>query len=116
MARLDTLKKVIQDVIDSEDMEVAVQLLAKYNLEVERPNHFFCSMMKKCRNMAQFCSLIRTVIDEDGEEVEDVLKKLGDIEDKVCTYYEKLYKNREVEHYKEEIMARIGPEVKKISE
>ena len=32
VVKLDAFKKVMQDVIDSEDMEAAVQMLAKYNL------------------------------------------------------------------------------------
>ena len=78
--KLDVLKKVIQDVEDSDNMEKATQLLAKYNLEGERPTRFFCAMMKKRRKTVQFCSLICTIIDENGEEVEEVLDKQADID------------------------------------
>ena len=56
--KLEALKKVMQDVIDSDDMESAMQMLAKYNLEGEKPTWFFCVMMKKQKKTAQFCSLI----------------------------------------------------------
>ena len=47
--------------------------------------------------MAQFCSLIRTTVDEDGEEKEETLEKQSDIEDEVCAYYEKLYRKRDTQ-------------------
>ena len=114
--KLDALKKVVQDIVDSNDMEKATDLLVKYNLERGRPTHFFFAMMKKHRKTAQFCSLFRTIIEKNGEEVEEVLDKQADIEDEVHSYYEKLYKQREVEHSKEKITAQIGPDIKKISE
>ena len=96
-------KKVIQDVEDSDDMEKAMQLLARYNLEGERPTRFCCAKMRKRRKTAQFSSLIRTIINENGEEAEEVLDKQADIEDEVHKYYETLYKYREVEHTEEEL-------------
>ena len=51
-----------------------------------------------------------------GEEKEEISENQNDIEDEVCAYYEKLYKRREVVHTREEIIEKIGPDVKKISE
>ena len=59
---------------------------------------------------------MRTFVDKEGEESDEVLEKQCDIEDKVCAYYEKLYSKREVDHTKEEMIVRIGPDIKKISE
>ena len=86
VAKLQLLNKVIQDVEDSDDMEKATQMLAWYNLEGERPTRFFCAMMRKRRKTAQFCTLVRTVIEKNRMEVEEVLEKQADIEDKVHKY------------------------------
>ena len=59
---------------------------------------------------------MRTFVDKEGEESDEVLEKQCDIEDEVCAHHEKLYSKREVDHTKEEIIVRIGPDVKKISE
>ena len=53
---------------------------------------------------------------KDGKEKEEILEKQNYIEDGVCAYYEKLYEKREVDHTREEIREKIGPDAKKISE
>ena len=69
-------------------MESATQMLAKCNLEGERPTCFFWSMNKKCRKNAQFCTLIWKVVDEQCNEVEETLHKQGEIKEEVHNYYE----------------------------
>ena len=81
VAKLQLLNKVIQDVEDRDDMEKATQMLARYNLEGERPTEFFCAMMRKCRKTAQVCTLVWTVVDKCRIETEEVLNKQANIED-----------------------------------
>ena len=69
MIKLDMLKKCLQDLIDYEDNDAAMKMLAKHHLEGERPTKFFCSMMKKIKNNVQFCSLVKTMVNVTGEEV-----------------------------------------------
>ena len=64
--------------------------------------------------MAQFCTLVWTVIDENGTETEEVLDKQVDIVEEV--YFKMLYKHWDFGHTEEEISERIGQEIKKISE
>ena len=112
--RFQLLTKVVQDIEDSDEMESTTQMLAKYNLEGERPTRFFCSMNKKCRKTAQFCTLIWKVVNELGNEVEETLHKQGEIKEEVHNYYEKLYKHREVEHTQNKILKQIGNDIKNI--
>ena len=114
--RLQLLTKVVQDLEDSDGLESATQMLAKYNLEGERPTRFFSSMNKKRRKTAQFTTLVRNVVDEQGNEVEETLTEQSKSEEEVHNYYKDLYKNHEVEHTHDEIIERIGGDIKKISE
>ena len=113
---IEKLKKCLQDVMDNEDKEAAVQMLAKYHLEGEKLTKSFCAMMKKKKETTQFCSLVKTTIDKNGDETEEIKKEQSDREEEVREYYEKLYKNRVVEKTKEDILKRIGNDVKVISE
>ena len=84
--RFQILTKVVQDLEDSEELESATQMLAKYNLEGERPTRFFCSMNKKRRKTAQFTTLIRKTVDEQGNEVEETLTEQSRIEEEVHNF------------------------------
>ena len=110
------LTKVVQDLEDSEELEMATQMLAKYNLEGERPTWFFCSMNKKRRKNVKFTTLVCKVVDEPGKKVEETLTEQSRIEEEVHNYYKDLYKHREVEHTYDEILMQIGWDVKKVSE
>ena len=46
MTKHKMLKKCLQDVIDHDDKEAAMKMLAKHHLEGEKPTKFFCSMMQ----------------------------------------------------------------------
>ena len=97
-------------------MDSATQMLARYNLEGERPTQFFCYMKKKHKKIAKFYNLIHTVVDEHGNEEEETLHKQCDIEEEVLKYYETLYKQLDFKHTQNEISDRIGNDIKKISE
>ena len=92
--KVDILKKFLQDLIDHEDNEAAIQMLAKYHLEGEKPTKFFCAIMKKNKKTAQFCSLVNTTVDGEGKELEEILEEQSVIKGEVCEYYEKLYKHK----------------------
>ena len=62
----------------------AMQTLAKYHLKGEQPTKFFCAMMKTKKKTAQFCSLIKTMINKEGEEVKEILKEQVAIEEEIC--------------------------------
>ena len=102
--RLQLLTKAVQDLEDSDELESVTQMLAKYNLEGERPTRLFCSMNKKRRKTAQFSALIRKVVDKQGNKVEETLSKQSKIEEEVHNYYEELYKHSEIEHTYDEIV------------
>ena len=73
-------------------------------------------MMKKGKKTAQFSTLIRTRSNDAGEKLEEILDKKGAVEKEVCKFYKGLYKYREVEHAKEEILNEIGADLRTISE
>ena len=45
--KLEMLIKCLQDPIDHEDTKAAIQMLAKYHLQGEKPTKFFSSMIKR---------------------------------------------------------------------
>ena len=61
------IKKCLQDLIDHDDRDVAMTMLAKYNLDGEKPTRLFCSIMKKGKKTAQFKTLVKRLRDEDSE-------------------------------------------------
>ena len=65
-------------------------------------------MNKKRRKTAQFTTLDRKVVDEQGNKVEETLTEQSRIEEEVHNYYKDLYKHREVEHTYDEILMQIG--------
>ena len=81
--RLQLLMKVVQDLEDSDEIESATHMLAKYNLEGKRPTRFFCSMNEKRRKTAQFNTLVRKVVDELGNNIEETLTEQSKIEEEV---------------------------------
>ena len=91
-------------------------MLAKYNLEGERPTRFFCFMNKKRRKTAQFTTLVRKVVDKQGNEMEETLTEQSRIEGEVHDYYKDLYKHCEVEHTYDKIIEQIGYDVKRVPE
>ena len=53
MTRLENLKRCLDDMERKEQEESVLKLLAKYNIEGERPTKFFCQMTKKLKGTAQ---------------------------------------------------------------
>ena len=65
-------------------------MLAKHHLERKQPTKFFCSMTKKIKKTAQFCSLVKTTVNDGGEKFDETLEEQGAIEDEICKYYDDL--------------------------
>ena len=49
-------------------------------------------MMKRRKKTAQFCTLIKTTVDEEEVEHEEALERQDDIEDEVCSFSERMYR------------------------
>ena len=65
---------------------------------------------------AQFTTLVRKLLNEQGNEIEETLTEQSRIDEEVTNYYKDLYKHREIKHTYDKIIEQIGCDVKKVSE
>ena len=101
--RLENIKKCLDDLERKEREESALKLLAKYNIEGERPTKFFCQMTKRVKGTAQLDNLIIKEKDLNGVEQEVTIRDQSKIEWEVRKFYWNLYQRKESAHSVDEI-------------
>ena len=109
------LKEELQDIEDQKDIMNTKRYLAKNQLEGERPTKFFCSMSKKMKAKAQFEEVHVVEKERNGDERMRVVKEQKAVEWEVRKFYWNLYRRKETNCRKEEILEKIG-KVRRISE
>ena len=113
--RLTDLKKYLDDLEKKEEENAALRMMAKYNLEGERPTKFFFKLNKQFKSATQIDTLIVKEEESKREEKERTIRDQKTIEWEVRKFYWKLYKKQDVEISKDEIVRMTG-NVKKITQ
>ena len=89
--KLKHFRKYLDDLKIREQEDSALKLLAKYNIEGERPTKFFCQMTKKVKGMAQLDNVIIKEKYFNGVEQVFTIRDQSRIKWEVTIFYWNLY-------------------------